>query len=268
MKLSLIFFFIIFLAVIAVTNGASTMTTRKPVTTTAAPAINSYKVCRDTTSTAATGSIQPLDGLTPVATGPPKTCNFTITAPTNYYVQMSCSLANLTVTSIFFNATSSSTFLSSLILDGILDIYYYNIIVPNRVYTSYKNKMTVNYRVLNATDKFDCKWTTIQAPTTTTDFKWCQDSETNAPSGSIQAILCRDGEATVAPGSITSLSITTVGAPKICRFSIVAPLNKRLFEFNPFSSTIVEPAIINKVYTSTGNEMQLLAGFTTNRNYQ
>ncbi|EFX80762.1 hypothetical protein DAPPUDRAFT_243328 [Daphnia pulex] len=138
MKLSLIFFFIVCLAVIAVkaqtkttlkssttkgttlkattlktttgkTNG-TTMTTRKPVTTTAASAIKSYKVCRDTTSTAATGSIQPLDGLTPVATGPPKTCNFSITAPTNHSVQMSCSLANLTVTSIFFNASSSSTF--------------------------------------------------------------------------------------------------------------------------------------------------------------
>ncbi|EFX80763.1 hypothetical protein DAPPUDRAFT_243327 [Daphnia pulex] len=83
--------------------------------------------------------------------------------------------------------------------------------------------------------------------------------------------VCRDGEATVAPGTITSLSNTTVVAPRICRFTIVAPLNKRvqlscpvssipisLFELNPFISTIVEPAIINKVYTSTGNEMKLL----------
>ncbi|XP_046633691.1 location of vulva defective 1-like [Daphnia pulicaria] len=203
------------------TNG-TTMTTRKPVTTTA-PAIKSYKVCRDTTSTVASGSIQPLDGLKPVATGPPKTCTFTITAPTNHYVQMSCSLANLTVTSIFFNTSSSSTFSSSLILDGTLDIYYNNIIVPNRVYTSYKNQMTVNYRVLNATDKFDCKWTTIKAPTTTRDFKWCQESETNATSGSIQAI--RE----------TLNGTTNKNVARLCPFFINLPPNGQIQMSCPFN---------------------------------
>ncbi|XP_046461752.1 uncharacterized protein LOC124208084 [Daphnia pulex] len=232
MKLSLMFFFIVCLAVIAVKAQTKTIlkltTTKagvKPVTTTASPAIKSYKVCRDTTSTAASGSIQPLDGLTPVATGPPKTCNFTITAPTNHSVQMSCSLANLTVTSIFFNASSSSTFSSSLILDGILDIYYNNIIVPNRVYTSYKNQMTVNYRVLNATDKFDCKWTTIKAPTTTRDFKWCRDSETDATNGSIQAIR-------------ETLNGTTYkNVARLCPFFINLPSNGQIQMSCPFNSS-------------------------------
>ncbi|XP_046448174.1 cell wall protein DAN4-like [Daphnia pulex] len=168
------------------TNG-TTATTRKPViTTTTASAVKSYKVCRDTTSTATSGSIQPLDGLTPVATGPPKICTFTITAPTDQHVQMSCSLANLTVITNVSNDTYFYILSSSLILEGILDIYHDNVIVPNRVYTSYNNTMTVTYRVLNAADTFDCKWTTIQA--STTDFKWCRESETSAANGSIQTL--------------------------------------------------------------------------------
>ncbi|EFX82408.1 hypothetical protein DAPPUDRAFT_316760 [Daphnia pulex] len=169
------------------TRKSTTTTTRKPViTTTAASAVKSYKVCRDTTSTATSGSIQPLDGLTPVATGPPKNCTFTITAPTDQHVQMSCSLANLTVITNLSNDTYFYTLSSSLMLEGILDLFYFNIIVPNRVYTSYNNTMTVTYRVLNAADKFDCKWTTIQA--STTDFKWCRETETSAANGSIQTL--------------------------------------------------------------------------------
>jgi len=96
-------------------NGTTT-TTRKPATTTAASTVKSYKVCGDTTSTATIGSIQPLDGLTPVATGPPKNCTFTITAPTDQRVQMSCSLANLTIISTSFNDSGYFTLSSSLIV--------------------------------------------------------------------------------------------------------------------------------------------------------
>ncbi|EFX85269.1 hypothetical protein DAPPUDRAFT_300386 [Daphnia pulex] len=192
MKSLLIFVLVFCLAIIAVeaqTTAKGQVTTGKPVTTTAATTIKSFKVCQDTNSTAASGSIQPLDGLKPVATGSPRTCSFSIVVPSNQHVQMSCSVAKLTpVTTVLDNTGGSYTVSSSLIFDGTLDLVPNIVIVPNRVYTSYSNAMTVIYRVVNATDTFNCNWKTIQAPTTTTDFKLCRDSETTAASGSIQTL--------------------------------------------------------------------------------
>jgi hypothetical protein len=68
------------------------MTTKKITTTkkttTPAPANQSYKVCSDTNSTSASGSVQPLGGLTPNTTA--RTCNFNINAPVGQQVQLTC----------------------------------------------------------------------------------------------------------------------------------------------------------------------------------
>ena len=46
--------------------------------------------------------------------------------------------------------------------------------------------------------------------------------------------VCRDGEATVAIGTIQSFGNTTVGEyPIRCRFSIIAPSNKRVQMYCP-----------------------------------
>ncbi|XP_046461334.1 uncharacterized protein LOC124207758 isoform X2 [Daphnia pulex] len=169
------------------TRPTSRPTTRNPITTTAATTIKSFKVCQDTNSAAASGSIQPLDGLKPVATGSPRTCSFSIVVPSNQQVQMSCSVAKLTpITTVLDNAGGIEIVSSSLTFDGTLDLQSLYNVVPNRVYTSYSNAMTVTYRVVNAADTFNCNWTTI--PTTTTDFKWCRDGETTAANGSIQTL--------------------------------------------------------------------------------
>ncbi|EFX80765.1 hypothetical protein DAPPUDRAFT_103145 [Daphnia pulex] len=317
MKLSLIFFFIVCLAVIAVKAQTKTTilelkTTKagvKPVTKTAASAVKSYKVCRDKTSTASSGSIQPLDGLKPVATGPPKTCTFTITAPTNQHVQMSCSLAKLTVTSTYFNDSLLSTFSSSLIFSTIAEIFCFEFlgcqesetnatsgsiqtIRESLNGTTYKNVVRLcpffinlppngqiqmscpfnassqNFLLLTLSENGE-----IVARPSLNDVYTTISNRLDVIS--MLSKVCRDGEAKVAPGSITPFIITTVGGePKICRFTIVAPLNKRvrlscpvtsiditLFEFNPFTS-IIDTSIVNKVYTSTRNEMNLLSVIT------
>ncbi|XP_046633567.1 uncharacterized protein LOC124312981 isoform X4 [Daphnia pulicaria] len=194
MKSLLIFVLVFCLIIIAVeaqtkTTPKGQVTTRKPVTTTVATTIKSFKVCQDTNSAAASGSIQPLDGLKPVAMGSPRTCSFSIVVPLNQQVQMSCSVAKLTpITTVLDNAGGIEIVSSSLTFDGTLDLQSFRRIVPNRLYTSYSNAMTVTYRVVNAADTFNCNWTTILAPTTTTDFKWCRDGETTAANGSIKTL--------------------------------------------------------------------------------
>nr|CAH0108752.1 unnamed protein product [Daphnia galeata] len=207
---------------------SSSLTTANKTFTTTASTIKSFQICRDINSTATSGSIRPLDGLTPNGTTPaPKTCTFTIVAPTDQHIQISCSVANLTKIITFFNISGQTRSInsSSLIFNGTLDFNPFNVIIPNRVYTSYNNKMTLSYRVVNASDTFACQWTTIMTPpTTTTDFKWCQDSQTSAASGTIQPLY----------DSPTSLYESWVGGTtfeekiRLCPFFINSSPNRQV----------------------------------------
>ncbi|XP_046461844.1 uncharacterized protein LOC124208158 [Daphnia pulex] len=167
---------------------------------------------------------------------------------------MSCSVANLT---FFTTYAEISSYSSSLIFDGILDVELSNIILPNKVYASYNNTMTVTYRVVNASDNFDCSWTTFREPTTTTDYKWCRDGKTTAANGSIQTMREPIGNdiipVRVCPFVINSSSNSQVQMSCASQTS----WEFRLFTFDIFENFYNFRPKYYKT-TSNGNEIEIL----------
>ncbi|XP_046633622.1 uncharacterized protein LOC124343647 isoform X2 [Daphnia pulicaria] len=204
------------------------MTTKKITTTkkttTPAPANQSYKVCSDTNSTSASGSVQPLGGLTPNTTA--RTCNFNINAPVGQQVQLTCWAVSLSTLNLS-QAGFSPVVINSLTFNNVIDIFQTgDYIVPNRVYTSKKNTFSMTYRVVNAKDFFNCSWTTITAPASTaTNFKWCRDEQASAGNGAIstiQEINTNDDWYRVCPffinstaGRLTQMSCSAVSAKSL-----------------------------------------------------
>nr|CAH0111233.1 unnamed protein product [Daphnia galeata] len=154
------------------------------------------RVCRYAETTTAIGTIQSMSSIDD-DTGPPRTCPFFINAPTNYQVQLSCSVLNFTDTfpQIFYA----------------LDEFNQKP-VENRVYTSLKNQMFLYFYRPVIIDWFRCNWTMVPIPPSTmTDFR-----------------LCRHGEARTADGTIQPLINDLTGPPRDCIFSIIAPVDQFL----------------------------------------
>ncbi|XP_046640904.1 uncharacterized protein LOC124326233 [Daphnia pulicaria] len=155
-----------------------------------------YKFCRDIVARTANGTIQPLTG----DPGPLRECSFSIYAPPDQQIQISCSTLNL---------TSPGSYLR---MYGIIDIA--NPPVLNRVYYSsyspyYLNRIQLQSGI-NEEDWIDCNWTTIPEEITP------------------NSKLCRHQRATMPNGTITPLEMT-LGEPKReCEFNIKANLDQQI----------------------------------------
>nr|CAH0100528.1 unnamed protein product [Daphnia galeata] len=214
----------------------------------------SLKLCRDWSSTATNGVIQPfLDNIN----GESRYCYFNLIAPLDHQIQLSCSALNL---------INPSSFLR---LEYIVDV---NMKKPalNRIYTSTDRALRLESRVDNS-DWFHCNWT-IRPKIKTTEFK-----------------LCRDGEARqILNGTIRPLMATDAGSTgesRFCSFKIYAPENQSIrmscssmnftssgndninvqysnstYKFLRLEDTVdvnVSPPVLNRVYTSIQSQMTL-----------
>lgn len=108
----------------------------------------------------------------------------------------------------------------------------------NKTYTSIRNRIYLQSTLLSPTDWFQCNWTAITIPPTT-DFKrkfiHIAKQKANTTIRFYLLLVCRDGEATVNNGTIQPLSnnVLVEDNPNSCRFTIIAPSNKRVQLFCP-----------------------------------
>ncbi|XP_046461747.1 uncharacterized protein LOC124208080 [Daphnia pulex] len=244
------------------------MTTKKTTTTiktsTPPPANQSYKVCSDTNSTSASGSVQPLAGLTPNTTAP-RTCNFNINAPVGQQVQLICWAVSLSTLKLS-QAGFSPVVINSLTFNDVIDIFQTgDYIVPNRVYTSKQNTFSMTYRVVNAKDFFNCTWTAMTAPASTgTNFRWCRDEQTSASNGAISTVQetnTNDDWYRVCPffinstpGRLTQMSCSAVSAKSLLPFTTFEGAFVRSFmTWLPYGS-------VNRL-TASGSRADLLVRY-------
>lgn len=119
--------------------------------------------CRDKNSTAASGVIQPFINST-------GECVFSITAPSDQRIEISCSIVNfnyfdswLRVShfSLFFRLRRNNFSLFTQ-LEGIVDIGVW-IPATKRVYITKGNQIKL-YARLRQSEWFDCKWKTVPRP--------------------------------------------------------------------------------------------------------
>ncbi|KZS19920.1 Uncharacterized protein APZ42_013525, partial [Daphnia magna] len=201
--------------------------------TTKQESITSFQTCRDKNSTAASGVIQPFINST-------GECVFSITAPSDQRIEISCSIVN-------FNY-----FDSWLRLEGIVDIGVW-IPATKRVYITKGNQIKL-YARLRQSEWFDCKWKTVPRPI------------------SNEIKLCRDASSTASNGTISPLRDNVVGQPRYCHFSIIAPIGYQVeifctvLNFTSVTSfmrleyiteTNVSKPGRNKIYTSINEVLRL-----------
>ncbi|EFX78513.1 hypothetical protein DAPPUDRAFT_320468 [Daphnia pulex] len=124
-------------------------------------------LCRDSSTSAANGTIQPAyDGI-----NSSRQCGIYISAAYDQYIELSCSVVNLTSVSSYLQLYANA-------------VGYVNAPVVNRIYTSSGGYISLSAQFTQG-DWFECQWTTT-SKLNTTDFKLCRDSSTTAASGTIQ----------------------------------------------------------------------------------
>ncbi|EFX80761.1 hypothetical protein DAPPUDRAFT_303929 [Daphnia pulex] len=259
----------------AITGEAAVTTTKNP--STPPPENQSYKVCSDTSSTSASGSVQPLAGLTPSTTAP-KTCNFNINAPVGQQVQLTCSAVSLSTLKL-----SQAGF--SPVFNDVIDIFQPgDYIVPNRFEGAFVissmtwlpsvNRLTASGSRADLlvryykTDQLNCQWKSITPLSTTTS----------------DANLCLRGPSTNSNGTIQQLSNLplSAGQTKWCLFSIIVPADKKVqvscsvvnlvsdYSYLMFDGVTEVPTpstgllpTLNRIYTSIKNRIDVATSYIT-----
>nr|CAH0105972.1 unnamed protein product [Daphnia galeata] len=200
-----------------------------------------FQLCRDQPgqTAASNGTIQSI--LLSGQTAEQK-CRFTIIAPPDYQIQMSCSVM------VIVPYTNSYLTLVNIIDDDVVKLF------PSRIYTLKLNEMSVSasYR---SSDRFECKWTTVpSSPPATSEFKLCRHWQTTLTSGIIRP-LDRDS-----------------GPSRSCSFWLQAPIDHQiqmvcsLVDLTITSSSLKilsaadasgDAIVPNRIYSSIRNSLTL-----------
>ena len=135
-----------------------------------------FPVCRHTESRTADGTIQPLNSD---ITGPPRECAFSIIAPVDQFLRISCSFANFTSPRNFVRVSQKTHYVVCKTLIEIIthlyifsqlsEIAYVSRFIITRLrcaqpelgktYTSHGNRIDLSARIEDG-NWFKCNWTT------------------------------------------------------------------------------------------------------------
>ncbi|XP_046640603.1 uncharacterized protein LOC124326050 [Daphnia pulicaria] len=196
--------------------SVTTTVKRNVTTTTPSPAnIPKFFVCRDTNSSAATGILLPYRNTT---SGKTKNCKFSIVAPPDQQIQITCSTINIIDYPSYFRIAEYADYGSEVIV--------------NRDYFSINNSLSVTAS-FDYPDWFECKWTTLPKDNTT-NFKLCRHAEAKTTNGIIQPL---GGDTT---------------PDRICSITIVAPSDYQI-EFSCSSLNFSGYLLIENVLDGSAN---------------